>query len=148
MLDRLDRKLASSTQPSLCPALPSPCPSPRPHSDPFSGGRLQRVRCQLKTTGGDCRELVRESLGALLRRMGLNPLFFYDGSQFRPRALPRAPPRVLSKPPSQQLRPGGEPTVAEVEAVRARAAAAGFPSQTISEEQFKAMEAQSVSGMS
>lgn len=39
-----------------------------------------------------------------------------------------------------------QPTAEEVQAVRARAAAAGFPSQTISEEQFRQMEAQSVRG--
>jgi hypothetical protein len=38
-----------------------------------------------------------------------------------------------------------EPTPAEVEALRAKAAAAGFPSQKISEQQFKEMEQQSVS---
>lgn len=37
-----------------------------------------------------------------------------------------------------------DPSPAEVEAVRAKAAAAGFPSQTVSEEQFKEMESQSV----
>ncbi len=38
-----------------------------------------------------------------------------------------------------------EPTPEEVEAVRARAAAAGFPSQRISEQQFQEMQQQSVS---
>ena len=35
---------------------------------------------------------------------------------------------------------GGEPSPEEVAAVRAKAAAAGFPSQTITEEQFQELE--------
>lgn len=155
--------------------------------DPYAGGRVQRVRCQLKTTGGNCAQLVQQTLGELLRRVGLPPHFYFDGDQFRPRAPPR--PRVVPKPPPKPRSPGGaggwvwpefgrgrlggrqarrvtcrahvalprlpaapaakaaaEPTPAEVEAIRARAAKAGFPSQTITEQQFKEMEAQSVRG--
>lgn len=64
--------------------------------DPFAGFRLQRVRCQLKTTGGNCAQLVQQSLGQLLLRLGLNPYFYFDGDQFLLRSPPR--PRVLPKP--------------------------------------------------
>ncbi|KAL4430825.1 hypothetical protein ABPG75_006081 [Micractinium tetrahymenae] len=108
--------------------------------DPYAGGRLNRVRCQLKTTGGNCGVLVQRSMAELLHRMGLNPLFYFDGDQFRPRPAPQ--PQVVPKPRSTAPR-SAEPTSAEVQAVRAKAAAAGFPSQTITEEQFRQMEAQS-----
>ena len=79
------------------PAWPLPTPSPVSLCrDPFSSGRLQRVRCQLKTTGGNCAQLVQQSLGQLLQRVGLNPFFYFDGEQFKPRAPAR--PRVVRKP--------------------------------------------------
>ncbi|KAL4418994.1 hypothetical protein ABPG77_000859 [Micractinium sp. CCAP 211/92] len=108
--------------------------------DPYAGGRLNRVRCQLKTTGGNCAGLVQRSLATLLQRLGLNPYFYFDGSHFQPRAPPK--PQVVPKPRPAAPR-AAQPTAEEVQAVRARAAAAGFPSQNISEEQFRQMEAQS-----
>ena len=54
------------------------------------------MRCQLKTTGGNCAQLVQQSLGQLLQRVGLNPFFYFDGEQFKPRAPAR--PRVVRKP--------------------------------------------------
>jgi hypothetical protein len=71
-------------------------PIPIPRRDPYSQGRLQRVQCQLKTTGGDCPHLVQQSLGQLLQRLGLPPHFYFDGDQFQlkaPPPRPRAPPR-------------------------------------------------------
>ena len=59
---------------------------------------MQRVRCQLKTTGGNCAQLVQQTLGSLLGRLGLNPHFFFDGDQFRPRAVPRAPAALRPRP--------------------------------------------------
>lgn len=200
------------------PRLPAQPQLPPRCRDPYNGGRLHSVRCQLKTTGGNCAVLVQRSLSALLSRMGLNPWFYFDGDHFQPRAPPR--PQVVPKPrpagarasrrcgravcrgcaggaasaaahlarplcsvgvaarhppsPRFQRQPGSAaccaaspprlppaggppgacppaaapraeaPTPAEVQAVRAKAAAAGFPSQSISEEQFRQMEAQSV----
>lgn len=51
---------------------------------------------------------------------------------------------VLHPNPWHPVCAAAPPSPQEVEAVRARAAAAGFPSQTITEEQFKEMQAQSV----
>ena len=51
---------------------PPPRPAP-PRSDPYGSGQLQSMRCLLRTTGGDCRHLVQQSLGQLMARMGLNP---------------------------------------------------------------------------
>lgn len=163
--------------------LPAPC------RDPYAEGQLRRVRCQLKTTGGNCAQLVQQNIGHLLLRLGLPPYFYFDGDQFRPKAPPK--PHVAPKPrpaaaggrplhprcrvcslrrraslpcrvtPCSRLSgdllswaPAGlcwraapkaaPPGPEKVEAVRARAAAAGFPSQTISEEQFRDMQAQSV----
>lgn len=48
------------------------------------GQKLQRVRCQLKTTGGDCSRLVATSLGELLARAGLNPFIYFDRDEFQP----------------------------------------------------------------
>lgn len=42
------------------------------------------MRCQLKTTGGDCSRLVANSLGDLLARVGLNPDIYFDGDEFQP----------------------------------------------------------------
>lgn len=81
----------------------SPSPTTRWYRDPYSHGRLQRVRCQLKTTGGNCAQLVQQSLGALLQRLGLNPYFFFDGDQFRP----RPPPRQRPVPRPRPAAPGG-----------------------------------------
>lgn len=67
-----------------------------PRRDPYAGGRLNRVRCQLKTTGGNCAGLVQRSLATLLQRLGLNPYFYFDGSHFQPRAPPK--PQVVPKP--------------------------------------------------
>ncbi|EFN59079.1 expressed protein [Chlorella variabilis] len=112
--------------------------------DPYAEGQLRRVRCQLKTTGGNCAQLVQQNIGHLLLRLGLPPYFYFDGDQFRPKAPPK--PHVAPKPRPAAAAPKAAPPGPEkVEAVRARAAAAGFPSQTISEEQFRDMQAQSES---
>ncbi|PSC68893.1 T-cell activation mitochondrial [Micractinium conductrix] len=110
--------------------------------NPFAGGRLQRVRMLLKTTGGNCAPMVQQTLGQLLQQAGLPPYFYWDGDQFRNRAPPRTRPEA--KPRTQAK--AAPPTPADVQATRAKAAAAGFPSQTITEEQFKQMEAQSQKG--
>lgn len=64
--------------------------------------------------------------------------------------LPPAPAADSAAPPPMPpaAGPAVEPTPAEVEALRAKAAAAGFPSQKISEQQFQEMEQQSVSELS
>ena len=94
------RKLPSLlASPSLSPAsLPPPLRPAHlpPRRDPYAEGQLGRVRCQLKTTGGNCAQLVQQSMGQLLLRMGLNPHFYFDRQQFQPRAPP--PPRIVPKP--------------------------------------------------
>lgn len=99
---------ASTTRPSfLLPLTPFQFSNVRRRRDPYSGGRLQRVRCQLKTTGGNCAQLVQQSLGQLLLRLGLNPYFYFDGDQFRPKSLPRPKPRAVPKPKSSRPAAGG-----------------------------------------
>ena len=44
---------------------------------------MQRVRCVLKTTGGDCSRLVANSLGDLFQRLGINPFIYYDRDEFQ-----------------------------------------------------------------
>jgi hypothetical protein len=94
------------------------------------------LRCLLKTTGGDCSRLVQHSLGQLLHGCGLNAFVYFDKGEFQPKPTraPRraAPRRAPAAPP---------PSPADVDAVRARAAAAGFPSQAITEAQFEELEA-------
>ena len=51
--------------------------------NPFAGGRLQRVRMLLKTTGGNCAPMVQQTLGQLLQQAGLPPYFYWDGDQVR-----------------------------------------------------------------
>jgi hypothetical protein len=87
------------------------------------GAAVRRVRSTLKTTGGDCRRLVEASLGELFAGCGVAGRFAFDGGEFAPSA---------DRPP---------PTPAAVEATRARAAAAGFPSQAISEAEFTQLQA-------
>jgi hypothetical protein len=89
-----------------------------------AGAAARRVRSTLKTTGGDCRRLVEASLGELFAGCGVAVKgFAFDGGEFAP---------GLDRPP---------PTPAAVEATRARAAAAGFPSQAISEAEFTQLQA-------
>lgn len=54
------------------------------------------------------------------------------------------PDAALRCPPSAPAAAAAKRTAAEVEAVRAKAAAAGFPSQTVSQEEFEALSDQSV----
>ncbi|PRW58250.1 T-cell activation mitochondrial [Chlorella sorokiniana] len=113
--------------------------------DHQAGGQLQPVTFHFTTTGGDCQGAVKTRWSQLLQRMGLNPNFYFDGEQFKP----PPPPRRSVVEPTQHRRsaaPAPPPSPAEVESVRARAAAAGFPSQTITEEQFKEMQEQSDAG--
>lgn len=116
--------------------------------DSANGGRLHRVRALLKTSGGDSSAQVQERLGQLLGRLGLNPQFYFDGGQFKPKPMPRQPrplaqPKAKTKPRGAAAAAAGEQKPSDVQAVRAKAAAAGFPSQTISEEEFRRMQAQS-----
>ena len=68
------------------------------------GGPPERVRCQLKTTGGDCSRLVASSLGVLLQRSGVYPYFYFDRGEFNPK--PPMPPRQLRAAPSSAGAPG------------------------------------------
>jgi hypothetical protein len=97
--------------------------------------KLQRTRVLLKTTGGDCSRLVQQTFRQLLERCGLNGAVYFDGDQFNPKPERRAPEQRPAGP-----RPA-PPSPERVDQIRAEAAAAGFPSQTITEEQFEELEA-------
>eukprot|EP00887_Chlorella_sp_A99_P005361 scaffold1.g5361.t1 len=106
------------------------------------GPRLMQAKCQLKTTGGDCSRLVATNLGRLLEELGIRPShFWFDGGEFAPSSSGVAGSSVGGG--SKRAGGGGAseaPAPEKVAAVRAQAAAAGFPSQTITEEEFRQLE--------
>lgn len=113
---------------------------------PNDNGQIQQVRCQIKTTGGDCSKLVQQRLADLLFQCGVNSNFYFDRDEFRPK-LPPLRPRIVHKPKSpgskasseSSVQPPYEQVFAEA---RTKALAAGVPSQTITEDEFNKLERQ------
>ncbi|KAK9820548.1 hypothetical protein WJX72_011517 [[Myrmecia] bisecta] len=92
--------------------------------DPDTAG-LRTVGCTLRSTGGYCQPLVEDALSTLLADCGLPATYFDD--RMAAHSSSTSPTEPMSK--------------RKLAAVRAQAAAAGYPSQAVSEEELNQAEA-------